>query len=400
MKDRRRARAQQAALGLLVALLAVVSASCAPFGDGRPSADIEGLGSSIAEIQRLARREGELNLITWPEYAHRSWAGVFERQTGCEVSAREAASSDDMAGLIDAGGWDGVSASGSLSVPLMAEGRVAPLNIHLVPNYEQIEDGVKNQSFSSLDERPYGVPHGRVPMLLLFRTDVFPEETDSWSVLWQAPRRFQGRLSIFDDWISFADVAVYLKASRPELRIENPYELDERQFRAVVALVRRQAARIGQYWTRDPTAQVQSFTNGDSVVGTTWPRQVALLQQTNAPVRAIKPIEGTTGWSDTWMVNANADHPNCMYLWMDYVTSPDAQAKIGEFFELAPVNPVACELTENPDHCAELHADDEAWWSDVYYWTTPRADCGDDRGEVCKSDEDWKTAWSAIKARR
>ena len=33
----------------------------------------------------------------------------------------------------------------------------------------------------------------------------------------------------------------------------------------------------------------------------------------------------------------------------------------------------------------------------VYYWNTPQADCGDDRGEVCKTYEDWRTAWTEIK---
>jgi len=77
--------------------------------------------------------------------------------------------------------------------------------------------------------------------------------------------------------------------------------------------------------------------------------------------------------------------------------SPEAQAAVAEGFGEAPVNLEACELTKNPNHCTEFHADDEAWWEDVYYWTTPTADCGDDRGEVCKTQEDWEAAWAEIK---
>ena len=57
------------------------------------------------------------------------------------------------------------------------------------------------------------------------------------------------------------------------------------------------------------------------------------------PVKAVKPKEGTTGWSDTWMIDAKAQHPNCMYLWMNYIISPEAQAKVAESFGEAPVNP-------------------------------------------------------------
>ena len=44
---------------------------------------------------------------------------------------------------------------------------------------------------------------------------------------------------------------------------------------------------------------------------------------------------------------------------------------MAEGFGEAPVNLKACELTKNTNHCDEYHADDEAWWEDVYYWTTP-----------------------------
>ncbi len=29
------------------------------------------------------------------------------------------------------------------------------------------------------------------------------------------------------------------------------------------------------------------------------------------PVEAILPKEGSTGWSDTWMLSSKAQHPNC-----------------------------------------------------------------------------------------
>ena len=77
--------------------------------------------------------------------------------------------------------------------------------------------------------------------------------------------------------------------------------------------------------------------------------------------------------------------------------SPEAQAKVAESFGEAPVNPKACALTTDKQHCAKFHAQDESWWKDVYYWTTPTADCGDDRGDVCKTQADWKTAWTEIR---
>lgn len=391
--------ARWASVPLLVAVLAVVAAACDVRDNERgASAEIEGLGSSLGEIQRLARREGRVDLVIWPGYADRTWSDAFVQQTGCAVNATNGASSNDMIALIRSGGYDGVSASGDASVRLMESREVAPVNPELIPTYEQVLDGVKNQPFNSLDGQPYGVPHGRRANLLVFRTGVVPEDTDSWSVIWDDADEYSGKLSIRDDPMLIADAALYLKATRPGLGIEDPYQLNETQFQAAVGLLRRQAPHVGQYWIRDVARQVQSFAGGKSVVGTTWPNQVKLLEEANVPVKAIKPREGTTGWSDTWMIYSRAAHPNCMYLWMDYVTSPEAQARVAELLGEAPVNLAACQLTEDPDHCPELHADDEPWWDDVYYRTTPTADCGDpDRMERCMTQEDWETAWTEIR---
>ena len=70
----------------------------------------------------------------------------------------------------------------------------------------------------------------------------------------------------------------------------------------------------------------------------------------------LKPKEGTTGWSDTWMIYSKAAHPNCTYLWMNYIISPEANAKVAEWFGEAPSNSKACDYTTDPNHCDDFHA--------------------------------------------
>jgi putative spermidine/putrescine transport system substrate-binding protein len=44
-----------------------------------------------------------------------------------------------------------------------------------------------------------------------------------------------------------------------------------------------------------------------------------------------------------------------------------------------------------------VHASDESYWKNVYYWTTPTADCGG-KGGTCKTQQDWVNAWTEIAA--
>ena len=95
------------------------------------------------------------------------------------------------------------------------------------------------------------------------------------------------------------------------------------------------------------------------------------------PVKAIKPKEGTTGWSDTWMISSKAKNPNCMYAWMDYIISPVANAQATVWFGEAPVSQARAATRPRSYRPAiascSTHTDEE-YFKDVYYWNTPTKD--------------------------
>jgi putative spermidine/putrescine transport system substrate-binding protein len=387
------------AVAALVGALSFAAAGCGGGGGGSSSksasTEVKGLGTSIADIKAKAKKEGVVNLVIWPGYADKSWANQFTKETGCKVNTKDGSTSDDMIDLISTGQYDGVSASGNATVRLMKRGDVAPVNTKLIPNYADVASGLKNQDYNSMNGQAYGVPHGRGPNLLMWRTDSVKPAPTSWSVIWSKSTPYKKKISIYDDSIFIADAAVYLKATQPNLGIGNPYQLNDKQFTAAVNLLKGLKPNVGEWWA-DYAKQIQSYANKDVVVGTTWPYQENILVGDKKPVEAIKPKEGTTGWSDTWMIYSKAAHPNCMYLWMNYIDSPQAQAKVAEWFGEAPANLKACSLTTVKNFCTTMHASDESWWKNVYYWTTPTADCGG-KGGSCKTQQDWVNAWTEIR---
>jgi len=354
-------------------------------------------------LQKLGAGEGALDIIAWAGYAEDGstdpkvdWVTPFEQKTGCQVNVKVGNTSDEMVTLMRTGRYDGVSASGDATLRLIAGGDVAPVNTDLVPNYADVYPGLKNQPFNSVDGQMYGIPHGRGANILMWRSDKISTPLDSWAAVFDQGSQFKGKVTAYDSPIYIADAALYLKATKPDLKIDNPYELDSKQFDASVELLKQQRANIGEYWS-DYTKEQSAFANGDSTVGTTWQVIANLLEGDKVPIKTTLPKEGATGWSDTWMISSKAKHPNCMYMWMDWIISPKANAQVAEWFGEAPSNAKACAETEVKDHCAIFHADDQAYFDKVSFWTTPRKQCGDDRGNTCKDYSDWVQAWTEIK---
>jgi putative spermidine/putrescine transport system substrate-binding protein len=380
----------------LVGVAAIVAAACGGSA-ASPAASLP---------QSIGAGEGELKLVIWTGYAERGasdpaydWVTPFETETGCKVSTTDMTDSNNGVSLMQSGEYDGISASGDATIRLIRGGTVAPVNTALFKNYANVFAGLKGLPHNTIDGVSYGVPHGRGPNLLAYNTDVVTTPPTSWDAVWEGGADFKGKISVYDSSIYIADAALHLMTKQPDLGIKNPYQLSQAQFDAAVALLEQQRDNGALYWGT-ASDQITSFSAGDSVIGTTWQYQVNVLQGESQPVEAVLPDEGSTGWSDTWMLATKAKHPNCMLMWMDHMMSPVASAQATVWFGEAPTSPQACEEAEklSAGHCEQTHANDEAYYEKVWYWSTPQADCADtDAATTCKTQDDWVAAWTKIR---
>ena len=208
---------------------------------------------------------------------------------------------------------------------------------------------------------------------------------------------YKGKVTAYDSPIYIADAGLYLMKTQPDLGITNPYALDQKQFDAAIDLLKKQKSIIGEYWARLPQEPAGVRAGQHSCSARRGRSSPTSPPANKAPVETVLPKEGATGWSDTWMISSKAKHPNCMYMWMNYVTSPEVQAQVAEYFGEAPANPKACDMTTDKTHCDTYHATDAAFDKGLYYWTTPTKDCLDGRGDDCVPYTDWIKAWTEIK---
>lgn len=357
-------------------------------------------------IEKLGQGEGEVAIVAWAGYIERGdsdpaydWVTGFEKQTGCKVTVKVAATSDEMVSLMNQGGYDLVTASGDASNRLIVGGTVQPVNISLIPSYKNVDERLQNAPWHTVNGVHYGTPYQWGPNVLMYNTNVFPTAPTSWSVVFEEQnlpdgKTNKGRVQAYDGAIYIADAALYLKAHNPDLGISDPYQLNKKQFDAAVALLTQQRQLVNRYW-HDVAVQMDDFTNEGTAASSSWPYQVNLLQMDKKPIASTIPSEGATGWADTTMLHAKAPHPNCAYMWMEHSLDPKVQGDVAAWFGSVPSVPAACKgnalLTDTG--CTTNGFDE---FDKIYFWKTPSgsADCG---GAACVPYSDWVSAYNTIK---
>ncbi|XHF43375.1 ABC transporter substrate-binding protein [Metapseudomonas boanensis] len=336
--------------------------------------------------KQLGPTEGALDIIAWPGYIERGetdknydWVTQFEKDTGCKVNVKTAATSDEMVSLMAKGGYDLVTASGDASLRLIFGKRVQPINPDLIPNWKNLDERLTDAPWHTVNGQHFGTPYQWGPNLLMYNTKLFKQAPDSWSVVFEETtladgKSNKGRVQAYDGPIYIADAALYLKSAKPELGIQDPYQLTEAQYAAALELLRKQHSLVHRYW-HDATVQMSDFKNEGVAAASTWGYMANTLQAEKQPVATVVPKEGVTGWADTTMLHVDAKHPNCAYKWMNWSLEPKLQGDLAAWFGSLPVVAKGCTSSEllGPGGCTTNGYDQ---FDKIAFWKTPEAQGG------------------------
>ena len=396
-----------------MALSLLVAAGCGS-GDDELEPVIEPIRPAV-EFDSIGELETELSLVAFAGYVEDGssdpefdWVTEFQRKTGCAVRVRYVDTGGEVAALLGrrSGDYDGATVPGDAAGELILGRRVAAVDPTLFPAWNQILAPLRgdNATHYTADGYVYGVPALYGPNLLLYDTEIVDPAPSSWDVVFEPETPYAGRIAMIDSPMSIAQAALYLAAHEPQLDIEDPYALTPEQLDAATELLADQEERVGQYW-RLLTDSIDAFRDRDVVVGAAWPIALSLLELDDHPIEAAEPAEGLTGWADTWMMAADAPHPNCMLRWMSWTLTAEVQADLAFWYGGAPVNPDACDLIRDQlGRFADIvdgprfgHCGDAEYLSSLALWRMPTVDCRDARGRQCTGLPVWRSRWSLIR---
>lgn len=348
----------------------------------------------------VGQGEGAVSLVSWNGYAEAGgndprvdWITPFEKKTKCRVTMKYVANPQEMLALMSKPNlhYDGVAATPEIAGKLVADRQVVPINQGLVDAYKDLEPALRAQLTE--DGKHYGIPFTWGANLLMYDQRTVRPGPDSWSALFDPAqaKKYAGRIIMRDSPLTLGDAALYLRAHNRKLHIKDPFALTSKQLDAAAKVIAKQHPMVKTYWL-NPSDAITAFATGSAVLGQVWPYQVDVLSRAGRPVAGVTPREGVTGWTDSWMISSRADHPNCMYQWLNWASSPEVQEQVAEWDGVAPANPEACGRDRlRPQFCSAYHVGDRSYLSKIMFGRTPTKDCAG--GNKCTDYAAWNRAW-------
>jgi spermidine/putrescine-binding protein len=320
-----------------------------------------------------------LRIIGWEGYMDPSFAQPFEQETGCKVIPTYAGSSDEMYAKIRASRgktYDLVTASGDLTRRLYDSGLVQPLDLAKVPNYSDLFPLFQQATYNTFDGEAYGVSIGWGPDFLIYDSTVVTETPESWKVLYQP--EYANKISLPDYPIFAADVALWQQ--QPDI-----YDLSADTLNTDIKpqlLPLRDQVR--KFWTSQGELS-QLFLNREVSLAWAWPVTIAELKRANFPIAATIPQEGTTGWSDSWMLMKGSQNSDIAHQWMNYMLTGSAQKAMSDVTGYWPVSSQVMPLL-TAEQISDWHLDDlEDYYSNIYFW------------ETVPNYDEWVALWSEFR---
>jgi len=340
------------------------------------------LGLGVITADSGSATAGELHILTWEGYTDPSFVSIFENASGCKVTSTFAGSTDEFAAKLAAGGagnYD-LSATGIDATHVINDmGIVEPIDVSRIERWNEVYDFLREHPGVNAGGTILALPWAWGVDLLMYRTDMIAAEPTSVAALWDPAQ--QGKVSMWDDksTLYWGALALYGKGF-------DVYTMTDDQLGAVKQKLIEQKPLIRQYWATAGEL-VDLYAKGEVWISNTWGGyQSALLAEQGIPVKEFAPEEGSFGWVDNWQVIKGTPNLDCIYAWLNFALSSDAQCGMVKVTGYAGVNPAALRGCLTEEEFKSRHQDDEAFLQRLsIYQKPPRIDV-------------YINTWNAVKA--
>ncbi|HEY0443765.1 MAG TPA: spermidine/putrescine ABC transporter substrate-binding protein [Candidatus Limnocylindrales bacterium] len=279
--------------------------------------------------------ESDLFLYNWSDYFSPDNKKAFTAQFGLKNFKEDVyPSNEEMLAKLQAGGkgqYDISVPTAEFSATLAKGGFLQKLDKSRLPNLKSV-----NQRFLTLPFDPnddYIVPKDWGTTGIIYRDSV-KEPVTSWRDFWNlATGKYSGKTLVVN---SPGDVFVApLRMNGFDVNTTDKNELET---------VRKDLLKLRPHLQSiDSDNYPDTLRSGDAVLALAW-NGTAYLMQLEPKYKNTGytiPSEGTIQWTDTWVLLADAPHPNAAYAFLNWIQDPHIQVIESDYAGYASCNDAA-----------------------------------------------------------
>jgi spermidine/putrescine transport system substrate-binding protein len=282
--------------------------------------------------------EKDLFMYNWSEYVSPDNIESFKAEFGVDNFVYDTfANNEELIAKLQGGasGYDVAAPTAEYVPGMVEEGFLAKLDLSRIPNAQYIDPVFKGLPWDPNDE--YQIPKDFGTTGILYRKALVPEPVESWQDMYDLTvGKYSGK-TVFVD--SMGDVFVMpLKMLGKSLNSVEPADLEEAR-KILLDLAPHILAL-------DSDTYQDKLSSEEAVLCLGWTGPIIELRANpdTADTTYVVPSEGSLFWQDSWVIMADAPHPNAAYAFVNYIQQPDIQALETEYNGYATPNTEARKL--------------------------------------------------------
>lgn len=280
-----------------------------------------------------AGKQGQstLRIYNWGDYIDPDVLQQFEDENpDIHVVYDTFDSNESMLAKMDGGvQYDILVPSDYMIEKLIAEDRLAELDLSKIENYANINDSFKSPAYDP--ENKYSVPYMWGTLGILYNTSMVNETVDSWNILWNDA--YKGQIIMYDS--SRDSMAVALRKLGYSVNTKNDSEIQ-----AAADALTAQKPLVKAYMT---DAIKQAMIGGSGALAVVYSGDAILCMDENEDLAYAVPKEGSNIWFDSLVVTKDCQNMDAAYRFINFMCDPDVAAKNSAYIGYSTPNKTALE---------------------------------------------------------
>lgn len=282
------------------------------------------LGSAVPGLKARnahAALSGTVNFTTWPNYFAQENLDNFTKNTGVKINVAIFGSNEEMLAKLQAGstGWDVFVPTNYTISTYKDLDLIEPIDLKMLPNYDHSAQEARFLEPGTIGGTVYAVPKDWGTTGYVINTKFVTQNPTSWKEFWdltQGP--LTGRVMVHD--YQLTTIGNALKSFGYSFNSNDEKELGE----AEKLLLAAKPHLFGINSDYQP-----GMRNGDAWASVAWTGDATQMHRDMPEIVYVIGKEGGEIWSDFYAVPKGAPNREAAYALIDYLLTPEINAKEG-----------------------------------------------------------------------